>query len=415
MPEMELELLHQGIAACKSGELDLARNYLERVCWLQPTQDQLLTAMFYLSELEEDPARKRRLLENILLIDPLHPEARRSVAVLEGRWTPESAAGESPDAAPAEEPRAEARIYICRSCGGRMRFSPEGDYLHCDYCHSRATLAQELERRRADHTEDFMVALARSRGHRAPILARSATCPGCGAGFALPHAALSLRCPYCAAAIVLETASMREWIPPHVIIPFTQSRGQALSALQSWLSDRWARENIHLISLENIYLPTWSFDIAGEMSSVSSDGTGKQAAWPVHYTSVLVPATHSLPMTLAGLVSSFRMADAQPFTPAMLADWPAEIYQIAPAEASLAAREQVLKAETKTASKSARGFLSMAGVFVDTFQQFLLPVWFARFQTSRMELRAAVNGQSGLVFGELRRQTGLLSRILGGG
>jgi hypothetical protein len=294
-----------------------------------------------------------------------------------------------------------------------MRFSPEGVHLHCDYCHTRITLARELERNRLDREEDFMVALAQTKGHHAPVPTRSVTCPGCGAGFALAAAALSLCCPFCSAAIVLESSSDREWIPPHAILIFTLTREQALSAFKSWLSDRWARETVKIISLENIYLPAWSFDIAGQMSFLETDGQGRKMTWPIHYANILISASHSLPVALAGVVASFRLQDALPYAPAMLADWPTEIYQVPPAEASLAAREYVLREEKKSAPRSPHGYLSTADVYVDTFLHYLLPAWIARFQTAKMELRAVINGQSGLVFGELRRQTGLLGRILG--
>jgi DNA-directed RNA polymerase subunit RPC12/RpoP len=422
-------LLREGIGAYKDGDFNLARNSFERLCWTDPAQEDLCMAQYYLSLMEEDPVRKRQLLENILVTDPLHPEARRAMAVLDGRLDPEGAGDDPPTATPQEPLPVRARRYVCRNCGGRLRFSPEESYLHCDYCHTRTTLAQELERMHSDRSEDFMVALAQSKGHRAPILARSVTCPSCGADFALAPTALSLTCPYCASAIVLSAASMREWIPPYAILPFSLNQGQALSALNSWLSDRWAGERIKVQSLESLYVPAWSFDIAGKMSyhvpeeKVEqrdspfhfSDRTSERSEWPIHYTGVLVSASHSLPMTLSGVISSFRIEDAKPFTPAMLADWPAQVYQVSPAEASLAAREQVLRAELRSAPRNPGGILSTAGIFVDTFQQYLLPVWFARFSNPKTELRAAINGQSGLVFGELRRQTGLLGRILGTG
>jgi hypothetical protein len=433
MPPHEEErlLLREGIGAYNAGEYSLARQYFERVCWLDPAQADLQMAQYYLSQMEEDPVKKRQLLENILVFDPLHPEARRALAVLDGRLTPEAAQEGLPDSAPAGNLPVQARTYVCRSCGGRMRYAPEGSYLHCDYCHTRTTLARELERTQADLPEDFMVALAQAKGHRTPILAQSITCPDCGAAFAVAPSSLSLTCPYCAAAIVLTATSTREWVPPFAVVPFTINRDQALSALNSWLSDRWAKQGIQRLSLENIYFPVWAFDIAGKMAYRTPEvpvekpeaafpvstahRAGGSVEWPVHYTNVLVPASHSLPSTLAGVISSFRIEDAQPFSPAMLADWPAQVYQVSPAEASLAAREQVMQSERRSTPGGSKGILSTAGIFVDTFQQYLLPIWFARFKTPKTELRAVVNGQSGLVFGELRRQTGLLNWILGGG
>lgn len=413
MHEMEHDLLHLGLEAFKAGERSQARNYFERVCWLAPSQDDLVTAQFYLSELEDDPQKKRSLLENVLVVDPLHPEARRSLAVLDGRLTPEQAAAQPEEPAPGDATPAHARRYVCRQCGGRMRFSPEGVYLLCDYCHTRVTLAQELKRNQSDRQEDFTVALAQAKGHLPPIAIHSVSCPGCGASFALAEAALSFRCPFCSSTLVLETSSIKEWIPPHAILTFSLSREQAFSAMKSWLSDRWSKQSVKILSMENVYLPAWSFDIAGQMSYINPEEQGSKTTWPIHYTRVLVSACHSLPVTLAGIVSSFRLQDAKPYAPAMLAGWPTEMYQVAPAEASLAAREQVLREERKTAPRSPHGFLSTADVYVDTFQQYLLPVWFGRFQAGKLELRTVVNGQSGLVFGELRRQTGLLSRILG--
>ena len=79
------ELLRSGIIDAKSGHRESARRYLDRAVYISNDHDVLAEAWFWMSEVLDDKAEKRKALENCLAHDLQHARARRSRAVLDGR------------------------------------------------------------------------------------------------------------------------------------------------------------------------------------------------------------------------------------------------------------------------------------------------------------------------------------------
>src|SRR5690349_15469336 len=85
------ELLSRGLAAATSGDPrdhEEAVFYLEWVLRSKPQPDQEMQAWYWLSRLTNDPVRKRECLEGVLAVRPTHPDARRDLAILDGRLKP---------------------------------------------------------------------------------------------------------------------------------------------------------------------------------------------------------------------------------------------------------------------------------------------------------------------------------------
>src|SRR4051812_18915966 len=78
------DLLLYGVSAAKADSKEEARFYLE---WVLRDADveQETEAWYWLSRITDDPAEKRNCLENVLAAYPKHPEARRDLAILDGR------------------------------------------------------------------------------------------------------------------------------------------------------------------------------------------------------------------------------------------------------------------------------------------------------------------------------------------
>jgi uncharacterized Zn finger protein (UPF0148 family) len=135
------ELIVRGTAAAKVGDVDEARFYLE---WAlrrgDADQAQEIEIYLWLSELYEDEARRRECLEMILAADPYHPQARRKLAVLDGRLDPD----EIVDPDQLDRPT-ETRRSVCPQCGGPLFFAPDGQRQTCERCGWRTgeTAAEE--------------------------------------------------------------------------------------------------------------------------------------------------------------------------------------------------------------------------------------------------------------------------------
>ena len=413
------DLLVRGIAAAKAGEKNEARFYLEKALMIDASTTQRQEAWLWLSEISDDPAIKRRYLEAILSVNPAHPEARRNIAVLDGRLRAEEIIDPNrlSTSAPESPQPAQARRFICPQCGGRMVFTPDGATLACEYCSQRRTPSPAPKESTVVDEQDFVVALATAKGHTRPVATHSLVCQGCGSSFVLPPEVLSSSCPYCASAYVIDKTEVLELIPPEGLIPFSVTREGAHRAALQWLS----AEGLESYALEGpptgVYFPVWTFDIGGKVTwrglkrkagmRVQDSGSRR-----VNQDDVPVPASRALPTSLADVVSEFRLAEVVPYDPAYLADWPAETYSISVSDASLVARQRVLEQVqerfTRGSSGPAKdGKLSSMGLILESYKLVLLPLWIAHYRdrgnsdkSQDEKLTIVVNGQTGTVCGE---------------
>lgn len=433
MSDSARELLVRGIAAAKAGDKQEARFFLEWVLRTDADHEQLVDAWYYLSQIADDPAARRECLENVLARDPTHPEARRSLAVIDGRLDPAAIIdpNRSPAAPPAAQPPPMARRFVCQQCGGKLTFSPDGQQLVCAYCNIRMTLYQALDGGAMVEEQDFTVALATAKGHTRPVTSHMLTCQSCGISFLLAPQTLSLTCPYCASAYVVQVTETRAMIPPEGMIPFAVTRDQAGAALQTWLREHRLQTRVRTNPPYGIYLPAWTFDIGGgvgwrgvvtERRPGGVTEAARSGSYPVFYNDVLVPASHTLPARLTAELQNYQLSSLVPYDAAYLADWPAEIYQISVSDASLAARRrawQDAREDIATRVSVEVGYvgdlsLSSADLMIESYKLILLPVWVTHYRQDNSERSAVINGQTGSVRsdsapGGLR---GLLDRLL---
>ncbi len=130
--------LVQGIAAAKAGDITEARFNLERLLTLGGTAEDEEKAKLWLSRIETDPEKKREYLEQILVLNPTHPEARRDWAMLQGELKPE----EIVNADRLEQEK--APDPLCPRCGTRLEEGANGENgLHCPLCGWYASLASD--------------------------------------------------------------------------------------------------------------------------------------------------------------------------------------------------------------------------------------------------------------------------------
>src|SRR5512146_408042 len=102
MPSATYDLLIRGRAAAKSKEAREARSNLERLLRLDPPLDERLEALYWLSEVSEDPKEKRAYLEEILANNLGDVRARRKLSILDGKIKPDEIV--DPDRVPAPAP-----------------------------------------------------------------------------------------------------------------------------------------------------------------------------------------------------------------------------------------------------------------------------------------------------------------------
>lgn len=411
------DLLRSGIIEAKTGNKDSARRYLDRALYMSSDHDLMAEGWFWMSQVVDDPIEKRKALENCLANDLNHLRARRALAILDGKLKPDEIV--DPDAlplAPEDLRQADAQRFMCPKCGGRMAFAPDGQSLVCEYCsRNQSPNAQPG----AAREKDFIVAMATMRGHGKPLAEQVFQCQGCGAEFILPPDQLSATCVYCGSPHVVSLEKSKDLLAPDGILPHAFDQKHATQLLVNWVEQNKIKPEKQVEWPRGLYLPLWTFDLGGGI-----DYTGEQVedeevmpgrhqprivqisdTYPILISDVPIPASRKLSAPFVRLVSTFDLKAIQAYDAQFLANWPAELYDIPMADASLDARSQVLarvKHDLPTQLSLAKLIsTSSANMTVESFRLDLLPVWMTEIWFSGKSHLVLINGQNGTVEDDL--------------
>ncbi|GAB4499143.1 MAG: hypothetical protein OHK003_13880 [Anaerolineales bacterium] len=412
------ELLRSGIIDAKTGSKDTARRYLDRAIYMAGSHDVLAEAWFWMSEVLDDAAEKRKALENCLSHDLHHTRARRSLAILDGKLKADEII--DPDklpAAPEGLREAQADRFMCPKCGGRMAFSPDGSSLVCDFCSRHSVLGAGSG---MENEKDFIVAMATMKGHGKPLQEKVFHCNGCGAEFILPPQQISANCAYCDSPHVVRFEDTEGLIEPNTILPFALDQKQATRLLINWVEGSNIKPEKKVDLPRGIYLPMWTFDIGGEIDYtaeiVEDDDnpftkrrekkvTRINDKYPVMVNDLALPASRKLSAVFLKLIPTFDLSSLKEYDPRYLASWVAEVYDVPMAEASLDARSQAFNRVKKQMPHLLGGInivrTSSADMLVESFKLALLPVWMTELPFGGREHLVLINGQSGVVASDL--------------
>ncbi len=129
MSYMSDMLFVHGVAAAKAGDTQEARSYLERLLRMgEATLEQEAEAWYWLGKLATQPEKRRDYFENVLAVQPFHPEARRELAILDGRLDPAQIVD------PDRLLQTNGGPALCPECGAPLVFAPDGRERYCERC-----------------------------------------------------------------------------------------------------------------------------------------------------------------------------------------------------------------------------------------------------------------------------------------
>jgi hypothetical protein len=430
------ELLRSGIIEAKARHREAARRYLDRAAYISNDHDVLAEAWFWMSQVMDDAAEKRKALENCLANDLQHARARRALAVLDGRLRADEIV--DPDKLPSVPEglrAANADRFMCPKCGGRMSFAPDGQSLTCEYCSRNQQFAAQPG---TANEKDFIIAMATARGHGRPLNQQVFHCEGCGCEFILPPNQLSSTCVYCGSPHVVNWEADEQLLAPDGIIPHAFDQQRATKHLIEWVESNEIKPDVGAGSSRpytprGVYLPLWTFDLGGSLEYVgervddSEIQFGRKSkkmvrvkdSYPVQINDLPIPAARKLSAVFLKLIPTFELKAVKPYEPGYLANWPAEVYDIPMAEASLDARAQglsrykrdlpVLLDPVKLISASS------ADMTVESFRLTLLPVWMTELPFEGRTHLVLINGLNGEVKSDLpeKKESGGLMEWLG--
>jgi len=419
------DLLRTGIIEAKAGNKSSARRYLDRAIYSLSDHDELAEAWYWMAQVVDEEKEKRNAIENCLAHDLQHARARKMLAILDGKLKEDEIINPDQLPQPSEGVRAaDADRFMCPKCGGRMAFSPDGSSLVCDYCTRHQAMGFSPK---PAEEKDFLTAMATARGHGKPLNEQIFHCEGCGSEFLLPPAQISANCIYCNSPHVVNWENTENLLAPDGVLPHQFSKRQAVKHLVDWVEENRIKPEKRVEVPRGLYLPLWTFDIGGEIDYTGEvyenedegnvitliGGSSRQRrvkksvsdSYPVLVDDLPVPASRKLSAVFLRLIATFDLNSVKPYDPRFLADWPAEVYDIPMAEASLDARGQAYaKYKDELSFHLAPMKIvhsSSAKMAVESFKLVLLPVWMTELLFDGREHLVLINGQNGVVASDL--------------
>ena len=421
MDNYSKDLLRTGIIEAKTGDRNVARRYLDRAIYMTGSHDVLAEAWFWMGETTDDPVEKRKALENCLAHDLLHSRARRALAILDGKLKADDVVDPNHlPPAPEGLRAADAQRFMCPKCGGRMAFAPDGQALVCEYCTRDQKPGVEP---RSEDEKDFIIAMATMKGHGKPLQEQVFHCNGCGAEFIMPPGQISANCVYCDSPHVVSLEKAKGLLAPDAIIPHAFDQKRATRFLIEWVENNQIKPEKKVELPRGLYLPLWTFDVGGAIEYTAEKVEYEEDSllnpdkpkvirvtdqYPVMVDDLPLPASRKLSAVFLKLIPAFDMKSVKPYDPRFLASWPAEIYDVPMADASLDARSQAYNAYKKKLPHLIMGTnlvrTSSANLVVESFKLVLLPVWMTQLPFDGREHLVLINGQSGVVASDLTEQ-----------
>jgi DNA-directed RNA polymerase subunit M/transcription elongation factor TFIIS len=388
----------------------------------------------WLARLADDEAVKRHHLGEILAHDMGHTEALRMMMVLNGRLTPEQAAqtyhANAPEQKRVEQTAAVTEVLLCPVCGGHLTVDDDAGRVYCRFCGHEAPLKKS-----ADIGADVLgMALLERKTQRVQwvIGERLLHCNQCGADRTLPARKLSMSCPFCGSAQVIVQDALGSFEQPHGLVPFALREEAAQAAVREKLSALTERlysvrdgNKVARAAMEGLYLPFWVFDVLLDVSITTVDKrtSNQDLRWIQagntgysHTTTMggvnglAICAVKSLATSLTDALGEYDLDTMLSYDPRLLAQYPAELYEIDFDEASLEARsrasEQVRNEQLAFQDSNVETTVSPS-VIQMSFSLVLMPVWVVTLYERDGDVRTAlVNGQSGQVaIGRAKKQS----------
>lgn len=413
------DLFRLGRTCVKTGDKAQGRELLLKA--VEYDRD-LADAWVWLTATTGDRAEQQKYLEWAVAAEPSHAQARRGLALLTGQLKaadilPEGAAvpARAPDA---PEPAAVRRTFTCPQCGGALRFDPELVDLQCAAC-GLVEAVEEVPL--ADGARPLDFTLPTAKGHRWAEGERRFTCGQCGAATLLPAGEKSAACPFCGNAALVAAAEEADLLRPAGLIPMALTADRAAAAVRAWLGRGFfAPDDLaHLGQggqLRPAYTPFWVFEMDATMhwSAEVAEGYGRTKQWlhrtgdySLFFRHWLQPASRALPADLLRRLPAFDLKALLVFKPEYLADWPAALYDISLADASLDARAGMLRDAQRDLrakvlpGREVRNFEVSTGRFSgELYKLVLLPLWIGAYQYRGRRFRVLVNGQTGAAAGD---------------
>ncbi len=413
------DLLREGILAAKNDQRTLARRLLLQATRLRPLDSR---PWIWLSQTTDEILERKEFLERAVTADPGDTAARRGLAILSGQLDPQKVLpqGEGVVAREPETPEvAKVFTFSCPNCGGSMQFDVDRQDLICESC----GYAEEEEHEPAADIDGQLVdlVLPTVEAHRWAEAQHLLRCDKCGAVTIAETTVRTNRCTYCGSLQLTETEEGEELIDPDSIGLVAIDESEATKRIRDWLKEGMYTpsdlvKEIRTLELRPGYYPFWMFDGTLEVpwNCQVNDGSRNSPNWiprsgteHLMFNDILIPGLKNIGIRDLDLLQPFKLKDLVTFKPNYLAGWSSLAYDRSMADASLQARELVMREFQRTVTRRIEPSWEKKDLRVGggtwsglTFKHILLPLWIGVYTYEGELYRVVVNGQTGKVAGK---------------
>lgn len=400
----------EALIALERGDRERAR---ERFRAALEVDDDIPLVWLYLAALAKDAREQRDCLENVLAREPLNTVAVEALARLDGHLDAPAPPAQGKHLEPDE---VTGQRLQCPQCGGWLDYHLGSREVRCRQCGYLILDADDLARR-APQTNLQLGMLRRK--HRAVVWnigQRWLHCQSCGAHITVSRRTLTPVCRFCGSRQVVQQGVNIQFEQPDVIVPFAIDEAGARESLdQAQRSGlraitRFFTDPVDRIALWGVYLPFWVFE-AEVTVNWSWSNASAHGQHPVLLGDVPYCASPTLPRKLLDKLDPYHLGSAVDYDPRLLADFPAELYQLDVPDAAIGVRSKLGRLAMRQAQPSLNiqrptqhygsddspGRLKMnTSTGYMSYQLALLPVWVAWLVEQDDDRRLAlVNGQTG--------------------
>jgi len=330
-----------------------------------------------------------------------------------------------------EEQFDDALMIPCASCGGKMKYNPEGSNLKCSHCAStRDIMAEQVQ----------IVELCFESALKEDLITwdeadvQSFSCKNCGAEVIFEAHAQAKFCNYCGSSYI-SLHETQKTIPPHYLVPFKVDLQEAEVKFKHWITKRWfapsdLKKEYNNHQLLGTYVPYWTYDThtysyytadRGDYYYVTRtrvvDGktqtyqerrirwTHVRGDYPRFFDDVLVRASNKVDDLMLKKIEPFNLSALVAYKPEYLSGFFAERYSVSLEDGWASGIRIVDETLTSEVTRKIGGdqvrFLNVDTAYNSiTYKHILLPIWLSSYQYQSKVYHFMVNGQTGLVHGD---------------
>ena len=345
---------------------------------------------------------------------------------------------------PNAQPITDALQTKCNACGGFMQYSPAAENLKCVYCGN----ITELDKTAAQIVEnDFLYWKDRANESASDDMVETTEirCKQCGAITSLPPNVSGAKCAFCGTPLIMNEATVKRFWQPNYLLPFKITDRQGGKNFANWLSKKWfapsklKKSAVSFDAFKGVYLPFWTYDANTRTVYRGERGINRREKYTnkegklvertvtdwyaasgnvsVEFDDVLVPASKTLPSSIADRLTNWDMTNCIAYRKEFLAGFVTELYQRDFRESLDDAKkkmEPVIETHIRRNIGGDKQRINSKNTEYNDlkFKHLLLPIWISAFKFNNKLYQFVVNGRTGQVTGDYPKSTAKIVSIV---